>query len=380
MSKKIVYVVGGLLSPNGMSQVLSQKINYLAEHTDYELYMILTEKAEVPWYYKISPIVKYINFDINFDELDTMPLLKKIWNYNKKQKKYKRMFTEHLMNIRPDITISTCRREINFINGIKDGSKKIGEIHFNKIIYRKAKFSFLPGFINNMISHFWIKSFIRQVKKLDKFIVLSKEDSKQWKGLNNLIVINNPIKQIPTEYSSCQNKRAIAVGRYTRQKGFDLLIDAWKIVEKRHNDWILNIYGGGQYYYYENYAKMNKVINIKFNNATEDIYSKYKKSSLFIMSSRYEGFALVLAEAMSCGLPVVSFDCPCGPKDIIEDGINGLIAKNGDIKILADKICFLIENEEKRIKMGQKAKISALKFNEENIMRIWIKLFNDLLK
>ncbi|WP_036876595.1 glycosyltransferase family 4 protein [Xylanibacter oryzae] len=378
MGKKIVYVVGGLLSPNGMSQVLSQKINYLAEYTDYELYMILTEKAEMPWYYKISSKVKYVNFNINFDELDTMPLLKKIWNYRKKQKKYKGMFTDYLMSIRPDITVSTCRREINFINDIKDGSKKVGEIHFNKSIYRKAKFSFLPPFINKLISHFWIKSFIIQVNKLDKFIVLSDEDSKQWKGLNNINVINNPIKQIPKEYSSCKNKRAIAVGRYTWQKGFDLLIDAWKIVEKKHSDWFLDIYGGGQNDYFVDYAKINGVENIKFNNATEDIYSKYKESSLFIMSSRYEGFGLVLAEAMSCGLPVISFDCPCGPKDIIEDGVNGLLTKEGNIKILAEKICYLIENEDKRIEMGSKAKVSALRFKEGSIMPIWIKLFNDL--
>ncbi len=380
MKKRIVYVVGGLLSPNGMSQVLSQKINYLAEHTDYELYMILTEKAGVPWYYNISPKVKYINFDINFDELDAMPLLKKIWNYHKKQKKYKRMFTDYLMNIRPDITVSTCRREINFINDIKDGSKKVGEIHFNKISYRKADFRFLPIFINKAISFIWIKSFIIQIKKLDKFIVLSNEDSKQWKGLNNLLVINNPIKQIPTGYSSCKNKRAIAVGRYAPEKGFDLLIKAWQIVEKRHSDWFLNIYGSGNYQAYQKLAERIRLQNIKCNMQVNDIYEKYTECSIFILSSKHEGFALVLAEAMSCGLPVISFDCPCGPREIIKDGIDGLLVEKENIKDLAEKICYLIEDEDKRIEMGSKAKVSALRFKEKSIMQIWIKLFNDLLK
>ena len=130
---RIVYVVGGLLAPNGMSSVLSAKINYLAEHTDYELYMILTEKAGQAWYYNINPKVKWVNFDINFDELDTMPLLKKFFFYQLKQRKYKKLFTDYLMEIRPDITVSTVRREINFINDVKDGSCKIGEIHFNKV-------------------------------------------------------------------------------------------------------------------------------------------------------------------------------------------------------------------------------------------------------
>ena len=134
---KIVYVVGGLLAPNGMSAVLSSKINYLAEHTDYELFMILTEKAGEKWYYQINPRVQWVNFDINFDELDTMPLYKKIFFYKLKLRKYKKLFTKYLLQVRPDITISTVRREINFINDIKDGSMKIGEIHFNRTNYRE---------------------------------------------------------------------------------------------------------------------------------------------------------------------------------------------------------------------------------------------------
>ena len=114
--KKIVYFVGGLLSPNGMGAILSQKINYLAEHTNYDLYMILTEKAGAPWFYDINPKVKWVNFDINFDELDVMPIYKKVLFYWLKQRKFRQMFTDYLMKVRPDITVSICRREINFIN------------------------------------------------------------------------------------------------------------------------------------------------------------------------------------------------------------------------------------------------------------------------
>ena len=137
MNKKIVYFVGGLLSPNGMGTILSQKINYLAEHTDYDLYMVLTEKAGAPWYYDIHPRVKWVNFDINFDELDIMPFHQKLWHYYLKQRKFKRMFNDYLMQVRPDVTVSICRREINFITDIQDGSKKIAEIHFARPFYRK---------------------------------------------------------------------------------------------------------------------------------------------------------------------------------------------------------------------------------------------------
>ena len=105
--KKIVYVVGGMLNPTGMGAILSNKINWLAEHTDYEIHMILTERPDIPWCYDINPKVKWVNFNINFDELDTMPFAKKVYHYYLKQKIYKKKFKKYLFSIRPDITIST---------------------------------------------------------------------------------------------------------------------------------------------------------------------------------------------------------------------------------------------------------------------------------
>jgi glycosyltransferase involved in cell wall biosynthesis len=244
--------------------------------------------------------------------------------------------------------------------------------------YRKLDKKYLPTFLNKLISNLWIGQFIRQIKRLDKFIVLSEEDKSYWKGIDNIIVINNPIKLIPSQYSSCKNKFAIAVGRYTDQKGFDLLIKIWKIVEKKHPDWYLNIYGSGNKEIYEEIALNLKVKNISFNSPIDNIYEKYQKSSIFLLSSRYEGFALVLAEAMSCGLPVISFDCPCGPKDIINNGINGILVKTGDIIDFANQICNIIENENKRREMGEIARNIVSKFNENDIMRQWISLFNQL--
>jgi len=379
MEKKIIYVVGGLISANGMGQVLSQKINYLAEHTDFHIYMILTEKKNTPWYYKISEKVESVNFNINFDELDTMPLLQKIICYRKKQYRYKKLFTKYLMETRADITISTCRREINFINKIKDGSIKIGEIHFNRLCYRKINKKYFPTFINKAISNFWIGLLIKQIKHLDRFVVLSEEDKGYWYGLKNIEVINNPIRFIPKKYSTCENKIAIAVGRYTEQKGFDLLIKAWKIVEHKHPDWHLNIYGGGDKDFYKKLATEEGLKTIYCHDAVKDIYSRYQESSIFVLSSKYEGFGLVLAEAMSCGVPAVSFACPCGPKDIINNGQDGYLIENGNIIELAAKICKTIENEKLRIEMGYNARKNIIRFEEGAIMTQWINLMNELI-
>lgn len=378
---RIVYVVGGLLAPNGMSSVLSAKINYLAEHTDYELYMILTEKAGQDWYYKINPKVKWVNFDVNFDELDTMPLYKKLFFYQLKQRKYKKLFTDYLMEIRPDITVSTVRREINFINDIKDGSKKIGEIHFNRTNYREFNKRWLPGFVNRFITHQWVGSLILQLKRLDRFVVLSEEDYNNWPELTNKVVIPNSLSYFPEFQSTCENKQVIAVGRYTWQKGFDLLIQAWKFVNTKHPDWTLEIYGSGDRMEYERQADslgLSSVVHC--NPAVSNIYEKYRESSIFVLSSRYEGFGLVLAEAMSTGVPSVSFACPCGPSDIIHDGEDGILVENGNAISLAEGICRLIEDERLKKQYGRVARKNAQRFSQRTIMELWINLFESVKK
>ena len=377
---KIVYVVGGLLSPNGMSSVLSAKINYLAEHTDYELYMILTERAGQEWYYQINPRVKWVNFDINFDELDTMPLWKKLFYYKLKLRKYKKMFTQYLMQVRPDITVSTVRREINFINDIPDGSKKIGEIHFNRTNYREFRKSWLPAFVNRWVTRKWTESLLRQLKRLDCFVVLSEEDCKNWPELDNKMVIPNSLPYFPDFQSDCEAKQVIAVGRYTWQKGFDLLLQAWKIVFERHPDWLLNIYGSGERSEFERMAQLLGIDGVVHcHAAVSNIYEKYRESSIFVLSSRYEGFGLVLAEAMSTGVPAVSFACPCGPSDIIRDGDDGILVEKGDVQQLAAGISRLMDDVELRKSFGSRAREHARRFGQDAIMEQWITLFNHVL-
>lgn len=379
MAKKIVYFVGGLWGASGMSAILSKKINYLAEHTDYELYVILTEKKGTPFYYKLNERVKWVNFDIDFDELDTMPIHKKAWHYYWKQRRFKQMFTDYLMEIRPDITVSICRREINFINGIKDGSKKIGEIHFAHSNYRQFNKPFLPKFVNKMITKHWIGSFEREVAKLDKFVVLTHEDAVTWTNKHNTIVIPNFFDKPQGKASSCDAKRVIAVGRYTYQKGFDMLIEAWTRVKKAHPDWHLDIYGPGERETFIKLAERHGVADVVTCHPTlDDVEEEFRTSSIYAFSSRYEGFGMVLIEAMACGLPCVSFACQCGPATIISDGEDGILVKPNDIDALANGIIRLIEDEDLRKQMGAKAYVNVRRFSQEAIMEKWINLFESL--
>lgn len=379
MSKRIVYIIGDLSYPNGMSRVLSQKVNYLAEHTDYELYVVLTEQADKPWYYQLSPKIQHVNFGLDFDSLYLMPFFWRLLAYRRKQNQYRKLLTDYLMQIRPDTTVSVLRREIDFINDIPDGSKKVGEIHFNKQTYRVFEKPWLPVWANQYITHRWQKNLEKEVRRLDKFVVLTHEDFGFWKGLTNITVIPNPIYNYPDHGSSCSSKQAIAVGRYTYQKGFDLLIDTWALVAKRHPDWTLRIYGAGNS---EDYRKLVIEAGLEdfvfCEGATNNVYAKYDESSIFVLSSRYEGLPLVLIEAMSAGLPCVAFTCPCGPRDCIDDGKDGLLIDAGNKEKLADGICQLIENESLRKTMGVAARQHALLFSEDTIMQQWISLFESL--
>jgi glycosyltransferase involved in cell wall biosynthesis len=379
MAKKIVYVVGGLYSLTGMAVILSQKINYLADKTDYDLYMILTESPEKPWYFKMNPRIKWVNFNINFDELDTMPLGKKMINYLIKQHKYKKLFKNYLMEIKPDITVSAIRRDINFINSIKDGSIKIGEIHFGKTFYRHFDFRFLPNYINSILTNIWTNSLVKNLQKLDKFVVLTKSDYDNWTELNNKIIIPNFINSYPEQQSSLHCKKVVAVGRYTWQKGFDLLIEAWAIVAKNCSDWNLHIYGPGDYEAYQKLANEKGLENsITCHSYAENVYDVYMNSSIFVLSSRYEGFGLVLAEAMAAGLPAVSFSCPEGPADIISDHIDGILVESENTSKLAEGLLYLINHEKERKEFGINARNNMKRYNKDNIMQEWIRLFESL--
>lgn len=376
--KKIVYCTPSLYIPGGVERVLTTKVNYLVEVAGYDVTIVLTDGKGKEPYYPLSSKVKIIQLDINFEELWHLSFIKKAIVYLKKQRIFKRKLTETLMKLRPDITVSLLRREINFITSIKDRSKKVGEIHVNKANYRNFE-SNNTNLIKDCFAKWWMNSLIKKVKKLDCFITLTHEDNEKWQEIKTTVVIPNPIPKLPPVIGDLENKQVIAVGRYAYQKGFDLLIDAWKLVIEKHPDWILTIYGSGdRKEFQEQVIRLGLEKNCVLNGATSNINEKYSESSILAFSSRFEGFGMVLLEAMSCGLPCVSFACPCGPKDIITDGKNGYLVEPNNIEALAERICHLIENEELRKEMGKEARKRAEDFTEEKIMKQWIDLFENI--
>ncbi|WP_394333167.1 MULTISPECIES: glycosyltransferase family 4 protein [Macellibacteroides] len=362
-----------------MERVVTLKANYFAEVYGYEVVIILTDGKDKKPFYSLSPLVRIINLDINYDELYGKSFLKKTVLYLKKQRIFKKRLRDCLFSLKPDISISTLRREINFFNSIKDGSIKIGEIHFSKANYRDFKSEKFINIVQKSIAFFWMRQLIYQLKKLDKFITLTEEDKMLWTELKNVQTINNPLSFFPDRISQCENKQIIAAGRYVPQKGFDLLIEAWSLVEKKHPDWKLLIFGDGDRKLLENIINKNNLQNCYLKHSTNDIASEFINSSIYVLSSRFEGFGMVIIEAMACGVPPIAFDCPCGPKDIIYNLKDGILVNSGDINELAEKICFLIENEDLRKNMGINARKNAERFKIEHIAEQWKLLFEELI-
>src|SRR5574344_1626596 len=375
---KIVYCTPSLYMAGGVERILTTKANYLADDLGYDIYIILSDGKDKAPYYQLSPKIHVIQLDINFEELWGCNFLYKVALYLKKYKVFKRELTRLLKEIKPDFTISLLRREINFITKIDDGSIKVGELHVNRNNYRNFEEG-NSNILKKTFSKIWSRNLVKRLNELDKLVVLTNEDKENWSELNNVVVINNPLDHKSDKLSKPDSKRVIAVGRYVYQKGFDLLLEAWATVLKKHSDWHLYIYGyGDREPYIELAKKINILDNCHLNNAVNDIDSEYAKSSIFAFSSRFEGFGMVLVEAMACGLSCVSFDCPCGPKDIIENEKNGYLVKSFNTEDFADKLNSLIENESLRITMGKEALLSSNKYNINDIGMTWKFLFDEL--
>lgn len=378
---KIVYLTPALYMAGGVERVLTLKANYFAEHFGYDITIILTEGSDKPLFYKLSDKIKVVNLSIGFEELWTCSFVKKIFVYLKKQRQFKKALTKELMSIRPDITISLLRREINFINNIPDGSCKIGELHINRANYRNFSTQNV-GIVKRLFAKFWSHNLVAHLRRLDKLVVLTEKDREAWVELDNVVAIPDPLSLYPKKVSPLTEKRVVAVARYSHEKGIDLLLQAWAIAEKHALGWRLDVYGDGDR---TSYNQLMENLHIdrsrcELHGRTDNVETAYVNSSIFVLSSRFEGFGMVLTEAMACGLPVVSFDCPWGPRSIINDSADGLLVENGNVEALADGLIRLIGDDDLRRRMAANGIKNVQRFSIDYIAERWKKLFESTVR
>lgn len=377
---KIIYCMCSLYNPGGMERVLLNKVRYLREKMGWDVTVVTTDQHGRPAFYQFPEGVRIVDLRINYtDDNGKNPVLKTL-GYLRRRRRHRKALTELLSHERPDIVDSLYPSESSFIPKIKDGSKKVLELHFNKYFRLQYGRSGLLGLADRLRT----KQDERIVRRFDRFVVLTEEDKGYWGDLPNIKVIPNAAITSEARRSNCMAHRAIAVGRLDYQKGFDRLIKAWGIIKKdqEYSDWRLDIFGQGEWKEMLEWMIQNLGLgdSASINQPTNEIWKEYAASSMLEMSSHFEGQPMVMIEAMSCGLPVVTFDFKCGPKDIIEDNRNGFLVPEGDVPALADAMKTLMRDEALRQRMGAEALKIRSKYSEEKVMDSWIQLFEDLVK
>lgn len=372
---KIIYCIAGTCHSGGMERVLANKANYLTGH-GYEVVIVTTDQQGLPPFFPLAEQIRCIDLGINYEENNGKSFANKLLHYPLKQYRHQKRLAAILKREKPDITVSMFCNDAGFITRINDGSKKVLEIHFSK--FKRLQYN-RKGLWR--LADLWrSKQDEKTVRRFDKFVVLTEEDKGYWGNLPNITVIPNANTFATPQTAALENKKVIAVGRYTHQKGFERLIEAWHILSPEFPDWRLDIIGDG-----EERDKLQHLIRfyhleeqITLASPTKSIDKVYLDASVLAMPSRYEGLPMVLLEAQAFGLPIVSFACKCGPKDIVADGETGFLVEENDIEGLARQLAKVMKDKNLRKQMGRKAKEASLRYAEDAVMAKWTALFDSL--
>ena len=380
---KIAYIYPAFINIGGADKIIISKANYMAERWGYEVYLITDSQNGLEPFFPLSEKVHLVDLDINFFQQYQYGPLKRLMVYLRLMRKYKRALTQTLAQIRPDIVISTFSRDAKFVNLYKRYAKAaIAEVHTTKKNIRALPNLRLKGGVYKLLAAYIEHQLNASAKKFDEVVVLNTLEEELWRPVRPVRVINNAVQYYPEEENPLLAKSVIYVGRAEYEKAPDRLIEVWRLVAQRHPDWTLRMFCTGAMLD-ELKAKVQEYgieQQVLFMPPTKDMEHEYMTSSLCVLTSRYEGFPVVLQEAMGCGLPCVSFNCPSGPRYIISDGEDGFLVDDGDIAAFAEKVCLLMDDEELRRRFGRSAKEHMGRYSKEVIMAQWQELFQQLTK
>ena len=374
---RIVYCIPATSNSGGMERVLSRKVNYLTK-LGHELIVITTDQRGASPFFPLNEAVQQDDLGINYDETNGRGILAKLFSYPAKYRKHKSRLRKLLSSLQPDIVISMFGDDATLLPKIKDGSRKVLEYHFSKL----KRLQYGRRGLWRMVDLLRTKLDERTVKHYDRFVVLTEEDAGYWGKLPNIQVIPNPLPFVSEEGSPCTSHRVLAVGRYDFQKNFSKLIELWAQISPKYPDWHLDIYGDGTLRrdLEQQVQALGLSDTVHLAHPTHQMPEVYRGASIYVMTSRYEGLPMVLLEAQHMGLPIVSFACPCGPRDILHPGEDGYLIEQGDDAAFIEALSSLMDSEEERIRMGANARQASSRYEVDAVMAQWTDLFASLKK
>jgi glycosyltransferase involved in cell wall biosynthesis len=357
-------------------------MNYLASH-GYHVMLVTYEQGDNPNAFALDGSILQRDLSTRFYLLYKHSLLRRII-----ERRYlKHFFLKRLQflvdDFQPQIIVTTTY-QINLLDKILQLRTNAFLVLESHVACHKIQKSYnYPGGLKRFIARQYDSYYFKKVGCFDKIVTLTSSDAQEWKHFtNNVTIIPNPVTLYPNhiELKSTNYNRIICAGRLHEQKGFDLLIEAFSLIANKCPNWVVDIFGEG-----DDEAFLKQLIAAKkmegrivIHSPTSLIYDEYQKSDFYVLSSRYEGYGLVLLEAMACGIPCVSFRCKYGPEEIITSGEDGLLVDDGNVQALADSMLWMIDHSAERKEMGEKARVHVAKYKKDIIMRSWITLFDEL--
>lgn len=370
---KLLYVENTLANHGGIERVITDKLNWLVEYGGCEVCLLVANQGSHPIVFPLNPKVECHDLGIMFHQMYHYSGWKRYHLFFQRQQLFRQRMAAWIQSFSPDVIICTRLEYIPSIIKISSKIPVVFESHNTLLSYKSER--------NSFFRDCQIRWCLRAVKKIQMIVALTHNDALEWKKLNPRVqVISNVVHLNDTgKNSDCCSKSVMFVGRYTYQKDIPSLLHIWSMVSQRHPDWQLHVFGG----YGSEQDKLQSQIrgmemNIVVHEPTSTIYEDYLRSSMLLMTSHYEPFGLVLPEAMSCGLPVIAFDCPYGPAEIITDGVDGFLIRDRSIEDYVDKVCLLMEDEKLRRRIGQNGVQSAQRYEANRVMPHWIVLFEQL--
>jgi glycosyltransferase involved in cell wall biosynthesis len=367
---KIVYVTDALAIWGGLERILVDKMNYLVNQAGDEVFLVTACQGSHPIPYTLSSRLHHHDLGVPLHEYYQYASIRRWLKRCALRKLFMKRFRNFLHENHVDVIVSVRIELTSLLASVKGSIPLVFESHSSC----KA---------DSFLNHSWrmkIKTFLfsRNARLADYVIALTEGDAAEWRKINPRVsVIPNVVHLNESGvYSDCTSKSVIFVGRFSAQKDIRSLLAVWRLVHASHPDWHLQIYGGfGE----EQETLLPEIehmeANVRVHAPTADILDRYRENSILLLTSRYEPFGLGLPEAMSCGLPVVAFDCPYGPADIVTDGEDGFLIPLGNIQMFAEKVCLLMDHPALRQQMGQAGIRSSQSYHPDNIMPLWKKFF-----
>lgn len=370
---RIVFIIDQVYLHGGIERVLSIKANFLAKKGN-DIFIITTEQKDKQPCYNFNSKINFKDLQTNyrrnksyFHPLNLLKLPQHIYTLSRT-----------IANIKPDVVV-VCSHSTGtfFIPFINQNIPKVKEFHFSKFIEINSRKN--P---KNKLKKWFFKFTDYVESKYDRLIVLNKDEANYFKT-DNFTIIPNPLTFFPEKISELNKKVVIAAGRIATVKGFDLLIDVWELVAKKNMGWKLHIYGEGETQYINILRKKIDELGLTesfiFMGKTNDIKQKMIASSIYVMTSHNECFPLVLLEAQACGLPIVSYDCPHGPKNIIVKDSGKIIEQYNTVQF-ANSLVDLMSQPEELKRLGTNARKNSERFQIPLVMKQWENMFEELIQ